>query len=248
MIVFPAIDMKEGKCVRLLQGRAEQETVYFQDPVAVAQRWETEGAAWLHLVDLDGAMSSGSGNRSLARKIFKAVRIPVQFGGGIREMNDVQELLDAGAARLVLGTAAVQRPEFLAEAVGHFAERIVVGVDSRDGFVAIQGWNQLERLDAILFARSLAQRGVGRVVYTDISRDGMLMGPNFAATQRLARESQLKVIAAGGVSTLEDLRQFRELEPEGIEGVIVGKALYEQKFSLQEAMEAVKNRSKRTGS
>jgi phosphoribosylformimino-5-aminoimidazole carboxamide ribotide isomerase len=237
MIIFPAIDMRQGRCVRLLQGRAEQETVYFEDPVAVAQRWEAEGAAWLHLVDLDGAMSEGSGNRAIAKRIFAALQIPVQFGGGVRSMEDVEEILDAGAARIVVGTAAVQHPEFLAEAVQRFGERIVVGIDARDGHVATHGWNHVASLEAAAFAQTLARSGVQRVVYTDISKDGMLVGPNLEATSRLAADSQLKVIASGGVASLDDLRALRALETIGVEGAIVGKALYERRFTLKEAIE-----------
>src|SRR5262245_725971 len=178
MIILPAIDMRQGKCVRLLQGRVEQETVYFDDPVAVALRWESEGATWLHLVDLDGAMSAESGNRTLAKRIFAALRIPVQFGGGLRAMKDLEEILGAGAARVVIGTAAVQDPEFLTEALQRFGERIVVGLDARDGRVATHGWKEMESLEVVAFTKFLAQKGVQRLVYTDISRDGMLSGPN----------------------------------------------------------------------
>jgi phosphoribosylformimino-5-aminoimidazole carboxamide ribotide isomerase len=244
MIIFPAIDMRHGKCVRLLQGRADQETVYFEDPVAVAQRWEAAGAAWLHLVDLDGAMSEGSGNRAIAKRIFAALRIPVQFGGGLRAMNDLDEILEAGAARVVMGTAAVQRPEFLAEAVQRFGGRIVVGIDARDGRVATHGWNQVGSLEAAAFAQTLARSGVQRVVYTDISKDGMLAGPNLEATRRLAADSRLKVIASGGVASLDDLRALRGLEGFGVEGAIVGKALYERRFTLQEAIAAGSGRVK----
>lgn len=238
MLIFPAIDMRQGKCVRLMQGRADQETVYFQDPVAVAQRWEAEGAEWLHLVDLDGAMQAGVGNRLIARRIFQTLRVPVQFGGGLREMKDVEEILEAGAARVILGTAAVQRPDFLAEAVSRYGQQIVVGLDARDGLVAIHGWNQVKKLAATAFAETIVQCGVCRVVYTDIAKDGMLVGPNVEATLGLARASGLRVIASGGISSLEDLRQLRELEDVGIEGAIVGKALYEQRFSLREAIAA----------
>jgi len=238
VIIFPAIDMRQGKCVRLLQGRAEHETVYFEDPVAVSLRWEAEGAAWLHLVDLDGAMSGGSGNRAIAKRIFSALQIPVQFGGGVRSMEDVEEILNAGAARVVVGTAAVQHPEFLAEASQRFGERIVVGIDARDGRVATHGWNQVASLEAGAFAQLLVRRGVQRVVYTDISKDGMLVGPNLEATRRLAIDTHLKVIASGGVASLGDLRALRGLETVGIEGAIVGKALYEQRFTLREAIEA----------
>ena len=238
MIIYPAIDMRQGKCVRLLQGRAEQETVYFEDPVAVARRWEAEGADWLHLVDLDGAMSEGSGNRAIAKRIFAALRIPVQFGGGLRTMKDLDEIMEAGAARVVVGTAAVQHPELLAEGLQRFGERIVVGIDARDGRVATHGWNQVGSLEAVAFAKTLARSGVQRVVYTDISKDGMLVGPNLEATRRLAADSQLKVVASGGVASLDDLRSLHALENIGVEGAIVGKALYERRFTLKEAIAA----------
>jgi phosphoribosylformimino-5-aminoimidazole carboxamide ribotide isomerase len=238
MIIYPAIDMRQGRCVRLLQGRAEQETVYFEDPVAVARRWEAEGADWLHLVDLDGAMSEGSGNRAIAKRIFAALRIPVQFGGGLRTMKDLDEIMEAGAARVVVGTAAVQHPELLAEGLQRFGERIVVGIDARDGRVATHGWNQVGSLEAVAFAKTLARSGVQRVVYTDISKDGMLVGPNLEATKRLAADSQLKVVASGGVASLDDLRSLHALENIGVEGAIVGKALYERRFTLKEAIAA----------
>ena len=238
MIIFPAIDMRQGRCVRLLQGRAEQETVYFEDPVAVARRWEADGAAWLHLVDLDGAMSEGSQNREIAKRIFKTLRIPVQFGGGLRSMQDLEEILGAGAARAIVGTAAVQHPDFLAEALQRFGERLVVGIDARNGFVATHGWNEVGSLEAVAFAKTLARSGVQRVVYTDISKDGMLAGPNLEASKRLAIESHLKVVASGGVASLDDLRALHGLETAGIEGAIVGKALYERCFTLQEAIAA----------
>jgi phosphoribosylformimino-5-aminoimidazole carboxamide ribotide isomerase len=238
MIIFPAIDMRQGRCVRLLQGRADQETIYYENPVAVAKRWEAEGASWLHLVDLDGAMARGSANRSIAKEIFQMLRIPVQFGGGVREMKDIDELLKAGATRIILGTVAVERPELLSDALQYYGEKIVVGLDARDGYVATHGWNNVEQMEATAFAKTLAQRGVRRVVYTDIMKDGMLVGPNLETTERLARESGLKVIASGGVSSLVDLHALRELEHVGIEGVIIGKALYERRFSLKDAIEA----------
>lgn len=238
MIIFPAIDMRQGRCVRLLQGQVEQETVYFEDPVAVALRWEDEGAAWLHLVDLDGAMAQASGNRVIAKKIFAALRIPVQFGGGLRTMRDLEEMVEAGAARVIVGTAAVQQPEFLTQALQRFGERMVVGIDARNGRVATHGWNQVGSLEAVAFAQTVARNGVQRVVYTDISKDGMLAGPNLDATKRLAAESQLKVVASGGVASLHDLRALRDLEKIGIEGAIVGKALYERRFTLKAAIEA----------
>jgi len=237
MIIFPALDLRHGKCVRLLQGRATQETVYSEDPVAVARMWEAEGARWLHLVDLEGAMSSGTENRALAKRIIKALGIPVQFGGGVRTMADFREMLEAGAGRVILGTAAIENSELLSEALSMYRERVVVGLDAKEGWVVTRGWNQVERLEALAFARALAKKGLIRVVYTDTLRDGMLGGPNLTTTRQMAEKSGLKVIASGGVSSLEDLRSLKQLEPYGVEGVIVGKALYERRFSLAEALE-----------
>jgi phosphoribosylformimino-5-aminoimidazole carboxamide ribotide isomerase len=237
MIIFPAIDMRHGQCVRLQQGRADAQTVYFADPVATALHWEMQGAAWLHLVDLDGAMSAESGNREIARRIFSALSIPVQFGGGVRNLDTLSELIEGGASRIILGTAAVSDPMFLEAALHRYEDRIVIGLDAKQGRVATRGWNQVESIDALAFAKDLGQRGVRRVIFTDISRDGMLTGPNLEATRRIIVESGLCVIASGGVSSLEDLRQLKQLESLGLEGVIVGKALYEKKFTLSEALE-----------
>jgi phosphoribosylformimino-5-aminoimidazole carboxamide ribotide isomerase len=237
MIVFPAIDMRRGRCVRLLQGRAEAETVYFHDPVAVAVEWEKQGAQWLHLVDLDGAMASEDNNRVLAKRIFKALGIPVQFGGGIRSLETLEELLEAGASRVIVGTAVIENEEFLEQALSQFRERVVIGLDARDGLIAIRGWQQTESLHVVSLASRLAEMGAQRIVYTDISRDGMLSGPSLSATRQIAEASGLKVIASGGIASLEDLRRVKELEPCGVEGVIVGKALYEGKFTLKQALQ-----------
>jgi phosphoribosylformimino-5-aminoimidazole carboxamide ribotide isomerase len=236
MIVFPAIDMRNGRCVRLLQGRADQETVYYEDPLATAEQWQSDGAEWLHLVDLDGAMGSESNNRGIARRIFQALKIPVQFGGGVRSMSDLEELLEAGASRVILGTAAVEDADFLSDALARFSTRVAVGIDAWDGLVATKGWKQVGHLDALEFATSLIQKGLRRIVYTDISRDGTLTGPNLEATRRVAERSGLNVIASGGVSSLEDLLRLKPLEVCGVEGVIIGKALYEKRFSLREAL------------
>jgi phosphoribosylformimino-5-aminoimidazole carboxamide ribotide isomerase len=236
MIIFPAIDLRRGKCVRLQQGRAEHETIYSHDPVVVALRWQSEGASWLHLVDLDSAMSVATENRRIAKRIIRALRIPVQFGGGVRNELDLDEILSGGASRVVIGTAAFRDPEFLKRSVEQYSDQIVVGLDARDGLLATHGWNQVEEVKALSFAKSLVQIGVERVVYTDISRDGMLTGPNWVATEQLARETGLKVIASGGVSSLDDLRVLKPLGSSGVEGVIIGKALYEGKFSLGDAL------------
>jgi phosphoribosylformimino-5-aminoimidazole carboxamide ribotide isomerase len=237
MIIFPAIDMRNGQCVRLQQGRADAQTIYFADPVATARDWEIQGAGWLHLVDLDGAMSAESENREIAKRIFSAISIPVQFGGGVRNLKILSELIEAGASRIILGTAAVSDPLFLEEALRRYADQIVIGLDVKHGRVATRGWNQVESIDALSFAKNLSQRGVHRVIFTDISKDGMLTGPNLEATHQMIVESGVRVIASGGVSSLEDLRQLRQLESLGLEGVIVGKALYEKKFTLAEALE-----------
>ncbi len=241
MIIFPAVDMRGGKCVRLVQGRVEDETVYSEDPRVVARRWCDQGACWLHLVDLDGAMAPGGHNRAIAREIFEALPIPVQFGGGVRTLSDIRELLDAGAARVILGTVAVERPDLVEEALGRHPGQVIVGLDARRGRVATRGWNRLETLEALPFARELARRGVDRIVYTDIGKDGTLQGPNLEAIGQMARESGLKVIASGGVSSLQDLSRLKQMESSGVEGVIVGKALYEGRFSLEAALSAVKD-------
>jgi phosphoribosylformimino-5-aminoimidazole carboxamide ribotide isomerase len=182
-------------------------------------------------------MSSGTENRALATRIIKALGIPVQFGGGVRTLADFREMLEAGAGRVILGTAAIENSELLSEALILCRERVVVGIDAKEGWVVTRGWNQVERLEALAFAHALAMRGVQRIVYTDTLKDGMLAGPNLTTTRQMAERSGLRVIASGGVSSLEDLRSLKRLEPYGVEGVIVGKALYEKKFSLKEALE-----------
>ena len=239
MIIFPAIDMHNGRCVRLLQGRIEDETIYSEDPVMVSQEWQHQGASWLHLVDLDGAMSANKNNRSLAQQIFKTLSIPVQIGGGIRSISDVQELLDAGAARVIVGTTAVQQPKILEELLKNFSNKIVVGLDARDGLVVTHGWQQVESLKAISFAQELSRLGVERVIYTDTSKDGMLKGPNLTEIRTLAKNTEIKVIASGGISSLEDLLQLKKIESLGVEGVVIGKALYEKRFSLGKALRCV---------
>ncbi len=240
MIIYPAIDLRHGKCVRLLQGEANRETVYFDDPVSVALRWEAEGAQWLHLVDLDGAMTDDRQNRELAKRIIQALKIPVQLGGGLRRMEDLAEIFAAGVSRAILGTAAVKDRAFLTTALEKFGDKLAIGIDARNGQVAIKGWQQVESLDALAFANSLAKLGVRTLIYTDISRDGMLIGSNVAATRQMAESSGLRVIASGGVSSLRDLQDLKIVESSGVEGVIVGKALYEGKFTLAEALDAVR--------
>lgn len=227
MIIYPAIDLRRGRCVRLHQGDPSAETVYSDDPVATAQRWVSEGAEWLHVVNLDGAFEEASDNPRAVQAIAHSVSVPIQFGGGLRTLDDIAAALDWGVARVVLGTVAVREPELVAEAVRRFGvERIAVGIDARDGKVAIRGWQEQSEMTALELAERVKAAGVERIVYTDISRDGTLAGPNVARTGELAQRSRLRVIASGGVGSLDDLRQLRWIEPFGVEGVIVGQALY----------------------
>jgi len=240
VILFPAIDLRQGHCVRLRQGRMEDETVFSQDPADMARRWQAGGARWLHLVNLDGAFSQASQNLSVVRAIAEAVDIPIQLGGGMRDAEAAGDGLALGASRIILGTVAIAAPQVVADAVERFGpQRVVVGIDAREGRVATHGWTEISEVDAIDLAKEMADLGVERVVYTDISRDGMMTGPNVEATLQLARRTHLKVIASGGVATLDDLRLLRPLEGDGVEGVIVGRALYEGAFSLEEALEII---------
>ena len=245
MIILPAIDLRRGRCVRLRQGRAEDETVFGDDPAAVARRWVGEGAAWLHVVNLDGAFGDGgqTGGRPvnlqrLSEIRAAAPRTPIQFGGGVRSLADVETALDLGATRVILGTAAVQNPALVVEALGSYgASKIVVGIDARDGQVATHGWRQTSDLTALSLGRTMGQQGLTRIVYTDISRDGMLSGVNVEATAALAAATGLKVIASGGVASLEDVKSLRGQMESGIEGVIIGQALYTGAVSLPEALQ-----------
>ncbi len=238
MIVYPAIDLRRGRCVRLTQGDFAAETVFADDPTEAARRWAGEGAPWLHVVNLDGALGAdAAANLAALERILATVAIPVQFGGGVRSMEDATRLLSMGVARVVLGTVAVRQPEIVRAALdAHGPERIVVGIDARQGRVATQGWREASEVQASDLATRMAALGVRRVVYTDIQRDGMLQGVNIAATWTLARASGLEVIASGGVASLEDIRALQALEGEGIEGVIIGMALYRGAVDLRQAL------------
>jgi phosphoribosylformimino-5-aminoimidazole carboxamide ribotide isomerase len=249
MIVLPAIDLHGGQCVRLLQGELEEETVYCEDPVSLAQRWQESGAEWLHLVNLDGAfagaLDASSGDKALPvnlqrfRDIVRTTSIPVEFGGGLRTLQDVQTILDLGAARIILGTIALEQPSLVSDAIARFgAERIVVGLDARDGMIATHGWQQASHVTATDLGREMHQRGVRCVVYTDISRDGMLGGVNVSATATLAIQTGLQVIASGGVASIDDIYALRQVEETGIAGVVIGKALYTGAIQLEQAIHA----------
>ena len=255
MIVFPAIDLRHGRCVRLRQGRAEDETVYGDDPVSVARRWVNEGAEWLHVVNLDGAFGEHSGDshrpinlQRLAEMHAALPQTPIQFGGGVRSLADVETALELGATRAILGTIAVRNPDLVEEMVGRFGpERILIGIDARDGQVATHGWLRTSETTAVALGQAMLAKGVGRIVYTDIARDGMLTGVNVDATAALARATGLCVIASGGVASLEDIVRLRANQSPSsgstgrIEGVIIGQALYTGAVSLPDAIHTARS-------
>lgn len=235
MIIFPAIDIRGGRCVRLAQGDYSQETIY-GDPLAVAKQWVKAGAEYLHIVDLDGAREGGSANLSIIREILTAVPVPVQLGGGIRSWPALEAVLQAGISRAILGSAALQDAEFLQQAVKRFPQRVAVSVDARCGLVATHGWTRTTTTDALEFIRRLEDLGVQTVIYTDITRDGMLTGPNLAELQRINEAVAMDVIAAGGISSLADLKALKDL---GLYGAIIGKALYTGQIDLETALKEV---------
>ncbi|MBO8127715.1 MAG: 1-(5-phosphoribosyl)-5-[(5-phosphoribosylamino)methylideneamino]imidazole-4-carboxamide isomerase [Peptococcaceae bacterium] len=236
MLIFPAIDLRNGRCVRLLQGRLDQETVYSSDPRAVAASWERQGAPWLHVVDLDGAFTGAPQNEEIIKAIVAGVKIPVQVGGGIRNLNTVRRYLEMGVARVILGTAAVADPGFLRQAVNEFGERVCVGLDCRDGQVCIEGWDTTASRSYAELVPELEELGVQRIIFTDIRRDGTLHGPNLDAVADICAKTGLKVIASGGVARLEDIIALKEMAPRGVEGVIIGKALYAGTVKLKDAL------------
>ena len=242
MQLLPAIDLRNGRVVRLRQGRADDETVYSDDPAAMARRWADAGAQWLHLVDLDGAFDGQSGNLEAIRSIIAAVDIPCELGGGMRRLENAAEALSIGVQRVIFGTVAITEPDVVAHAVERFgAERVAVGLDARDGRVAVRGWTETSSVSATDLALQMKAMGVRRVIYTDILRDGMFTGPNVEATAALARSTGLKVIASGGVSTVEDIENIVGRQADGIEGIIIGKALYDGNLTLRDALNAAQS-------
>ncbi len=237
MLVIPAIDLRDGRCVRLYQGEYERETIYFEDPVKMAKLWRVQNAKVLHVVDLDAAKgeTSGPDNRTVIRAICENLDIPVQLGGGIRSLEDVEAALSMGVSRVIIGTAAVKRPELVSEAIAHFKpHRVVVGIDARDGEVRVDGWTKGSGIKAIDLALEMEKRGCCRIVYTDISRDGTLAGPNLDAYRELgSRLTRCKITASGGVSDYKDLVALAGMAEYRIDSVIVGRALYENKFPCQ---------------
>lgn len=240
MIVIPAIDLKEGKCVRLEQGLMERDTVFCDNPADQAREWQRQGAELLHIVDLDGAFAGEPKNRTAIEAIVGVLTIPTQLGGGIRDIRTIEAYLSLGIGRVILGTAAQRNPELVEEACRLFPGRIVVGIDAKNGMVAVQGWAEVTNVTAVDLAKRFEGYGVAAIIYTDISRDGMMQGPNIAATRDLAEAITIPVIASGGVSSLADIENLMAIESSGVTGVITGKAIYTGAIRLPEAVALTK--------
>ena len=240
MIVLPAIDLRNGKCVRLYKGDFAQETVYSTVPEEAALRWEREGAEFLHVVDLDGALAGTPCNGAAIKSILSNIHIPIEVGGGIRTLEAIESTLTLGVSRVILGSAAVQNRSLVKEACQRYGERIAVGIDAKDGIAAIDGWGISGGISAIALAKELFSYGLETIIYTDIARDGTLSGVNVEATAKLALESGVRVIASGGVRSLEDIHALKEREADGIIGVIAGKSIYEGTLSLSKAIAAAR--------
>lgn len=237
MLIIPAIDIRDGKCVRLFKGDFAKETVFSDRPEEMARKWQNAGARFLHLVDLDGALAKKPMNLDTVERILHSVELPVELGGGIRSLEHIETALSLGVHRVILGSVAVQEPELVKEACQRYKERIVVGIDAKDGIVAVDGWGVSGDVEAGELARRMVKAGVRTIIYTDISRDGTLAGVNAEATVALAKESGASVIASGGVSSLADIRRLKTLEAEGVCGVIVGKSIYTGALDLAKAIE-----------
>ena len=238
MLVIPALDLKDGRCVRLYQGEMDRETVYDQDPLEAARRWVDQGASLLHVVDLSGAVAGRPIHLLEIKRIREAFGIAIEFGGGLRSMESIKGLLDSGVDRVVVGTRAHEDRSFLRTVCESFAGRIVVGIDAREGRVAVKGWQEKTATDAVDLARRCEEDGATRIIYTDIGRDGTGLGVNVDETLKIARAVKVPVIASGGVSSLEDIQRIKAIEGEGVEGVIVGRAIYSGTFTLKEAISA----------
>ncbi len=246
MLVIPAIDLKGGRCVRLTEGREDSARVYDRDPVEVAREYKRSGAQLIHVVDLDGAfLGAASENQKIIRRIADEANIPIEVGGGVRSVDDIRNLLESvGARYVIVGTLAIENPRALEESISRFGDSIIVGIDARGNQVATRGWTETTEVDALAFASHVVSLGVRRIIYTDIARDGRLAGPNFEMTREVARVSTARVTASGGVSSLEDIIRLCALEADKVDSVIIGKALYEKRFTLKEALEAASRSSR----
>jgi len=240
MIILPAIDLKEGQCVRLEQGLMDRDTVYHDNPGEQARIWQEHGGELLHIVDLDGAFAGVPKNRDAIKAIVEAITIPTELGGGIRHMQTIEAYLELGIDRVILGTVAKENPQLVEEACRTYPGRIVVGIDAKNGLVAVRGWADVTAKSAIEMAKEMAGFGVEAIIYTDIARDGMMQGPNIEATRNLAESIDIPVIASGGLSSLDDIRRLMAIESSGVTGVITGKAIYSGAIDLREAVALAK--------
>ncbi|WP_028314371.1 1-(5-phosphoribosyl)-5-[(5-phosphoribosylamino)methylideneamino]imidazole-4-carboxamide isomerase [Desulfatibacillum aliphaticivorans] len=238
MIVIPAVDIRQGKCVRLSQGRADAQTVYSDDPAAMAAKWEGMGAARIHVVDLDGAFEKTPKNLGAIKKILETVKKPVQVGGGIRDLATMETYLDLGVSNIIIGTEAIRNPEMVKNACKRFPGKIIVGIDAKEGMVAVEGWTETTSVRAVDLARSFEDAGVAAINFTDIHRDGMQTGPNIEQTRAFAQAISIPVVASGGVSTIKDIKAVKTLAKDGVVGVITGRALYVGTLDLAEAVSA----------
>lgn len=240
MLIIPAVDIKKGRCVRLLQGREDSETVFSDDPSAMAARWEGEGAELVHVIDLDGAFSKGPQNVEAVKRILDRVDIPIQLGGGIRSMETISTYLDLGVGRVILGTEAIRNPSLVEQACKAFPNRIMVGIDARKGMVAIEGWTQTTEQKAVEMAKGIEGPGLAGIIFTDIHKDGMQTGPNIEETKRMAESVSTPIIASGGVGDINDIKALAKLEPLGVVGIITGRALYDGRLDLKQALEVAR--------
>jgi phosphoribosylformimino-5-aminoimidazole carboxamide ribotide isomerase len=240
MLIIPAIDLKEGKCVRLEQGLMDKATVYSDDPATMAKHWQAQGAELLHVVDLDGAFAGLPKNLGAIKSIRSAVSMSIEVGGGIRDLATINTLVSIGINRIILGTAAIENPAFVRDACGQHPGKIIVGIDAKDGMVAIKGWAEVTKVNAVDLAKQMQEYGVIAIIYTDIRRDGMLSGPNLEATKALAEALHIPVIASGGVSSMKDIRDVLTIRYSGVSGVITGRAIYNGSLDLREAITFVK--------
>jgi phosphoribosylformimino-5-aminoimidazole carboxamide ribotide isomerase len=246
VIVIPAVDLKDGRCVRLSQGKMDQESVYSEHPVEMAKHWESKGAERLHVVDLNGAVTGEPFHRSLVKEISRSVHIPIEVGGGIRDCDTIEDYLFSGVRWVILGTAAFQNRSLMEKACQCFPERMILGIDAKGGRVAIQGWNEVTPIKAINLASQFERIGLSAIIFTDVERDGMGTGLNWEETKALARSTSIPVIASGGVSRIEDIQNLVALETDGVFGVIVGRALYTGRLDLEEAIQIAKKSSVRS--
>ena len=244
MLIIPAIDIKEGRCVRLTERKFEDVEIFFDDPVAVAVKWANKGAMMLHIVDLDGARYGRLTNISILKQIIREVDIPVQVGGGIRNYRDVKSLIDLGASRVILGTILWEDKALAKKLFEDFSEKIIASIDARDGYLAIEGWQNVLSIDALNFAGEMERLSARRIIYTDIKRDGTLKGPNLVNIKRMAKKLNIPLIVSGGIASLTDIKELKKFEIEGLEGIVIGKALYKGNILLEEALKLAQGKTK----